>query len=233
MSEKVSLKQIVIDNKYFFVPYIAFLIAGLFAIIFLDKGEFFLFVNSNAGGFWDYFFFYSTYLGDGYTYLIVVIVALLIRVRYFAIGVLSYASSGIAAQILKRIFDVPRPWKFFCKADWLHLPLDIKPHSHHSFPSGHTASAFSLFMFLSLFIRNKALKATFFLCALITAISRVYLVQHFFIDVYIGSILGVFFTVIVYYIFINSGNLRKSRFFNRSFIKNSLKKRSLEADNKS
>ncbi len=219
MSEKISLKQIVINNKYFFVPYIAFLIAGLFAIIFLDKGEFFLFVNSNAGGFWDYFFFYSTYLGDGYTYLIVVIIALLIRVRYFAIGVLSYASSGIAAQILKRSFDVARPWKFFGKPDWLYLPLGIEPHSHHSFPSGHSASALSLFLFLSLFINNKTLKAIFFLCALITAISRIYIVQHFFIDVYIGSILGVVFTVLVYYTFINSENLKKSRFLNRSFLK--------------
>ena len=44
------------------------------------------------------------------------------------------------------------------------------------------------------------MKFVFFLIALLVGYSRVYLSQHFFEDVYVGSIIGVSVTLVVYYL---------------------------------
>jgi membrane-associated phospholipid phosphatase len=56
-----------------------------------------------------------------------------------------------------------------------------------------------LFCLLSIFTRNKALGYVWFCLALIASYSRVYLSQHFFGDIYFGSIIGVISTVAIYY----------------------------------
>ena len=93
-------------------------------------------------------------------------------------------------------------------------------HSFHSFPSGHTAVAFGLFCLLALISSNKMIGVVCFFIALFVAFSRVYLSQHFFLDIYIGSLIGVVATVLSY-LYINGSPKVNSK----SWIDNSLRLR--------
>jgi membrane-associated phospholipid phosphatase len=70
----------------------------------------------------------------------------------------------------------------------------------HSFPSGHTCAAFSLFTFLSLLAsaRYQPLGLLFFILAALVGYTRMYLAAHFFADVYAGSILGTIGTILLW-----------------------------------
>ena len=67
----------------------------------------------------------------------------------------------------------------------------IDLHAAFSFPSGHAATIFSLCVGIMLFSAAPARKLSCFFIALLVAYSRVYLSQHFLIDIYFGSLLGV------------------------------------------
>ena len=49
-----------------------------------------------------------------------------------------------------------------------------------------------------IFTKKKPLGILFFLLAVIVGLSRIYLSQHFFMDIYFGSIVGVVITSILY-----------------------------------
>ncbi|HKL33108.1 MAG TPA: phosphatase PAP2 family protein, partial [Tangfeifania sp.] len=58
-------------------------------------------------------------------------------------------------------------------------------------------TAFSVFFFLALILKSKPLKLSMFLLAIVVAYSRVYISQHFLIDITAGSAIAVlimFFT---------------------------------------
>jgi len=69
----------------------------------------------------------------------------------------------------------------------------------HSFPSGHTCAAFCLFSFLAMLLKPgyKWIGLIFFTFALLVGYSRLYLAAHFFIDAYVGSLMGATFTAVV------------------------------------
>ncbi|MCK4921460.1 MAG: phosphatase PAP2 family protein, partial [Bacteroidales bacterium] len=74
----------------------------------------------------------------------------------------------------------------------------IELHSHHSFPSGHTATAFALFFGLSLFVKNQWYKSSLLLFATLIGYSRIYLGQHFPADVIAGSVIGIFTSIFLF-----------------------------------
>jgi membrane-associated phospholipid phosphatase len=84
-----------------------------------------------------------------------------------------------------------------------------------SFPSGHTTGAFCLFCFLAILLppRYKPLGLVCFLVALAVGWSRMYLAAHFFLDVYVGSILATVFVVCVVALM----NRNQGRFFKQDF----------------
>ncbi|HKL96023.1 MAG TPA: phosphatase PAP2 family protein, partial [Paludibacteraceae bacterium] len=75
-------------------------------------------------------------------------------------------------------------------------------HQMFSFPSGHTATVFSLMLALTLIFHKKTwLSFVFFMLAFITAYSRIYLSQHFAEDVLFGSFIGVSMTLVAYWLY--------------------------------
>lgn len=69
-----------------------------------------------------------------------------------------------------------------------------------SFPSGHTMSGFALFGILALLLPKK--NSTGFICfviALLIGISRVYLVQHFLKDIYLGALMGSLIALLLFW----------------------------------
>jgi membrane-associated phospholipid phosphatase len=74
----------------------------------------------------------------------------------------------------------------------------VELHIFNAFPSGHSTTAFAVFFGLSLIARNKNWGFLLFVAAFVSAWSRVYLAQHFFEDVFFGSLIGVISSFVVY-----------------------------------
>ena len=107
----------------------------------------------------------------------------------------------IVVQSFKKIFfsDMVRPANVFSDIYELYLVPGVNIHHFNSFPSGHTASAVGIFFMPSLMTKNKSLQFLFFLIALLTAYSRVYLSQHFLVDIYFGSLISTIICLLMFY----------------------------------
>ncbi len=189
-------------NLPFFLPYLLFLLIGGVLQFYYSKTDLFFFINGNHHSAADYFFKYITHIGDGLFYLLLVSLLTLVSYRKAAIALSCYLASSLLAQLLKRLVfaDALRPKAFFEGSDYaIHMIDGVTLHSYNSFPSGHATSAFSLFCLLSIITRNKQAGFVWCALALLASYSRVYLSQHFFGDVYAGSVIGVVVTIWVYY----------------------------------
>lgn len=214
-----NTKKLLINNKGFFVPYLLFLVFGLIILLSFKKGEVLLFINANHNQYLDIFYKYVTNLGEGYYFAVVIIILGLFRVKYFVQGLLLFIFTGLSAQILKKLFDEPRPISFFGDSIILNFVDGVDVYSWDSFPSGHSTSAFTIFLFFSFLIKNQLLKFLFFIIALNVAISRIYLVQHFFVDIYFGSLLGTMLTIFLFNYLEHNDKLNSKKWYNYQLVK--------------
>jgi membrane-associated phospholipid phosphatase len=83
-----------------------------------------------------------------------------------------------------------RPTGFFKDIADLYLVPGVKQHCCKSFPSGHTATAFSSMICFVIALRPNIAKVLCLVIACLIAFSRVYLSQHFLIDIFVGSLIG-------------------------------------------
>jgi len=144
--------------------------------------------------FLDVFFQIITNMGDGVFIILISIVFLFINVRIAFLQIISYASSGIISLLLKYSFfeESHRPYYFLKDDPTFHKIANFTYHISNSFPSGHTTSIFALMtIFALVYQQSKLVSVAFFLCAILVAFSRIYLSQHFLIDVVAGSFIGV------------------------------------------
>lgn len=195
------MKAILKNNLSFLIPYFLFLLIGAVIIFVNSKAETHLSINSFHNSFFDTINTYTTYLGDGFTAALLILMMLAIKYRYFVILALSNLVSALIAQALKHFVfnDVVRPKKFFEGIQDLYFVPGIENHMYNSFPSGHTTCAFALYMSFALLTENRFYKFLFLILGLLTGYSRIYLSQHFFEDVYAGSFIGVSSSIIVFY----------------------------------
>lgn len=180
-----------------------FLLGGIPFLI-ADQGALLIQLNDHRSPGGDLFFRWFTKVGEGYGYLAVFLL-LLVYKRRAAWGVpLLGVAVSLVALIGKTLFQHPRPYLYFEQQGLLaqlELIPGVKMHKGlTSFPSGHTMAAFALFTFLALcFPRKPWLSLTCFCIALLVGVSRMYLVQHFFEDVYSGALLGLGLGMLAYY----------------------------------
>ena len=176
----------------------------LFAVV--EKGDVILFFADNRTEFRNFFFVFWTYFGEGYVYVIAVIALLFVAYsKCLAIAVNAVLVLGFSGG-LKQLFEHERPVRYF--NDLLKQPdlpnyiPDVVLHDGWttSFPSGHTTSAFAFYTLLALFIPNKGLKLLCLALAVLVAVSRMYLVQHFLKDVTSGMLVGFLIALFVYWL---------------------------------
>lgn len=192
-------------NQVFISLFLFWLVIGAFVLLTIDKGSFVIYFNENRTILGNLYFSIASRFAE-YSFILFFLAFLLNKsFGNTFITALIWLFSGIAAQSLKRIFEMPRPAAFFDE-NILNFIGDGNLYYAHSFPSGHTTTAFALFFAFALFTNNKKWQILFFFCALSTAFARLYLLQHFFIDVYFGSILGVLVSILVF-VSINSSNI--------------------------
>lgn len=142
--------------------------------------------------------FISAVGNNGVVWIILSLLLLLSR-KYRYVGVLCIAAlflTSISGEgIIKNIIQRPRP---FNEIPEVQLLID-KPNSW-SFPSGHTASSFTVFWVI--FRELKTFAVPVFITAAAIAFSRMYLLVHYPSDILGGIILGILcaeFIIRMYY----------------------------------
>ncbi|MFA6944896.1 MAG: phosphatase PAP2 family protein [Pedobacter sp.] len=191
---KKSLSELLYRQRYFIIPFLVLIIIGFVLMLSFSKTDLFLWVNSHHNVFFDQFFKLNTFLGDGWMSVAVVLGLLLYKYRYSLLAALAFAYSAIAVQILKSLFNAPRPVKFFEDIAPVRTIEGYTMHEWKSFPSGHTASAFTLAVILTHLLPGRHRHWIIIPVAALTAFSRVYLAQHFLEDIIAGAILAVVMT---------------------------------------
>jgi membrane-associated phospholipid phosphatase len=198
----MTLKSLYQQNRYFFVGYFLLLLIAIYILIFYSKADGFILMNHFHSNFLDQIFIRATYLGDGIFVIALGLILFFLKRKFLALMIFSsYALSGIIAQILKYFIIEPRPAVYFEKTNYSYFIDEVTLHNFHSFPSGHTASAFALAAILSFSIQNKSYSIFFLLMAVLVGYSRMYLGQHFMDDVFAGSIIGVLSSIICWMYF--------------------------------
>lgn len=173
-------------------------------VLLADKGSVELDINSNFNKSLGQFFRYTTHLGDGVAYAL--LIAIFLLTKYYNALLLFFVSivQTILAQGFKKIIfpDSPRPSVWFENQEGVVLQFaeGVKIHSAHSFPSGHTATAFAIAIMLTYFFKKPVYVYLFFLLAVIAGFSRVYLMQHFFEDVLAGAVVGIFSALLIIFL---------------------------------
>ena len=142
----------------------------------LGKNEMFLLINGDLVIVADYLFGIWTNAGDGVMWLVVLIIILRMKRK----DVLPLIISGfVVSTVITQVF------KYFI------IPDELRPYTTSSYPSGHTGTAFSFYLLFCLIFHKKWWIWAGFTGALLVGYSRVYLAQHFPLDVAGGIIVAI------------------------------------------
>lgn len=171
------------------------IVAGLLLIaisLLAGKIPVFLFFNQDLGGFADVFFEYITYLGDGLIWVPIALFFIWKQRQQLVLLFSTISLSTLLAQGIKNyVFTAaPRPTTLITDRSIIHTVPGVELHGFYSFPSGHTTTATCVFLLACLFIPQKWILPIGFIYALLVGYSRVYLAQHFPLDVGGGLIIG-------------------------------------------
>ena len=193
-------------NIYFFIPFLLWVSLGGIALLIYDEKVLFASVNAHYYSSTDVLMYYVTTLGEGIISGVVLLLLLYMRSFrnwwYFSAAMLSNVLPPFIIQVIKHSVKAPRPLNYFKGAQWIHILPEWPRLMNNSFPSGHTCAAFCFFTLIAIFLRPgyKWLGMVFFFLAMLVAYSRLYLAAHFFIDVYVGSIIGTIFTTLIIFL---------------------------------
>lgn len=199
-------------KKYFslygfaYLLWLALLLVLLFAF---PKRELHLMLNAHHTGFQDFFFRYYSKLAEWPLYLLAALPLCWKKFRLPLFYALCELSAGIVVQILKHIFHADRPVRVFEDAGDAVLPLveGVRMSHSNSFPSGHTSTFFVFATCCALLLAyrygqrpapNSSSKRMLRYLSLVLLLifaalggySRIYLSQHFLLDVCVGSVVG-------------------------------------------
>lgn len=185
---------------------VAWLVVGGAMVLLTDRRELHLFQNAfNVYGN-DTFFQCITYMGDRQVAWLVGLAVCFNELRRSQPGLRRRLDSmrkggtilcatigaGLATECLKYVSGpVPRPVALFGEPTPLYLVPEFTNTLYNSMPSGHAAIAFALWTSIAQQYSSRWTQLLCFIVALFAAYSRVYLSEHFFGDIYAGSVVGI------------------------------------------
>jgi len=208
------LKGFFRNNIFIFLVYLVVICLSIGYLLNYDKVSIHFYLNQYVGNsFLNYFFYYITYLGDGTIAAFILLLILIYNIRAGLYATASFLTATLFSITLKHQFydDVNRPSFVFKYFDGRQLKFvdGVELYIHNSFPSGHATQAFSILMCLVFTAKSQVYKFLFFGLAFLTALSRVYLSQHWLVDITVGSIIGMLFSLLYYFIFMYNNRLEK------------------------
>lgn len=184
------------SNKHFRAAFFLYLLAAvLLSILLIIKGKYgsFLFINGGNSSAADFFFKYATHAGDGLVWVLPGLYCIFFNRKYLIAIIAGIIISTVLTHLFKRIVfpEELRPVTFLSDTFPVHIVEGVKMNRMNSFPSGHTATAFTLALLISFITDKKALACLLPLLAFVVGYSRVYLAQHFVTDVLGGICIGI------------------------------------------
>lgn len=145
--------------------------------------------------FLDKFMTFITYIGSfpfGFSFCIISLILTNFSIKSFGFK-LSFAMilSTFLSNIIKKSVSRIRPYIKLNNLNAIKIGVD-----NYSFPSGHTTSAFTMSIMLSLFFPR--LSMLFIILSTLVGISRMYLCVHYPTDVAFGTLLGSLCSYIIF-----------------------------------
>lgn len=198
------------------LPLFIYLSIQIFANYYAVNLPVFQFINSLPIG-TDFFWQNLTFLGDGLPAFVILLLFSRENARLLWLGVLAAVLTGLEVQVIKHVMDIARPAAILQSTDIHIIGSELR---RHSFPSGHSATAFVLagliyqhlashwayqysyvFFWRPVLLRRFALPAIglttkqsmgifVLLMASLVAWSRVKVGAHWPVDVVLGALLG-------------------------------------------
>ncbi len=181
--------------SYYWLLWIFLFFLGVLFLVIFKNINFSIIVNASHNNFLDQFFKYITFLGDGRFVFFIALIFLFANKKNGTSILISLIINTILIQFLKRVVfsNQFRP-SFYFKSliedgSW-NIVNGVELYEKFSFPSGHTALVFCLSMSICFFMKKKHYQFLLVVLAYIVGFSRIYLSQHFLIDVLAGILIG-------------------------------------------
>ena len=191
----------------FLVPTLVLALILAVVLLIVPKAELHLALCQPHTPFLDTIIPFFTNLVDWLPYLIVVLL-LFYRAGWATFLASNLLLSTLIVQPIKHLVHAPRPLTWFAEnCPDISLPLVEGVRMNHwlSFPSGHTTTFFALFFCVSIILCEENVKGKnilsflCFLCAAFGAYTRIYLSQHFALDIFAGILIAIFSTLLLYF----------------------------------
>ena len=191
----------------FLVPTLVLALVLGTLLLFFPKGELHLLLCQPHMPFLDTIVPIFSDLVDWLPYLIVFLL-LFYRAGWATFLASNLLLSTLIVQPIKHLVNAPRPLTWFAEnMPDVTLPVvdGVKMNLWLSFPSGHTTTFFVLFFSLSIILCAENIKGKnilsfiCFLCATFGAYTRIYLSQHFALDIFAGILIAVCSTLVLYF----------------------------------
>lgn len=202
------------DNTWFMIPALLFFAVGLAVVYYTPYGHEILYFNDMRREPFNSIFQALTLLGEAYAYVVCGVAALFRRYRYTLLIAVAGLITLPTVYFIKESFGIDRPITFFHNHDLGELVVTVPGVELNvgqtSFPSGHTMAAFALFSVVTMIAGKKHPRVglPFALLAILVGVSRVFLVQHFLVDILAGAALGLGVSWLIW-------QLNKTPFFKR------------------
>jgi membrane-associated phospholipid phosphatase len=169
----------------------------------VPKGSVVLLFNAHHTIFLDKLCVWLDLYGNGWSFALFFLILCFIKYRWAIIAFTTWIIFSLEVLIFKELLfpKLVRPKNFFPDDILLNFVEGISTYGYHTFPSGHTTSAFAMTTLIWLFSGNLYLRILSLVFAITAGFSRIYLLQHFYVDVVAGIILGTVTSVLVYLFF--------------------------------
>lgn len=187
--------SVAINKKNFSKSAIVTIITGIIittASFIYGHTPFFILLNADGGFFADDFFRYYTNMGDGLIWLPVLLIVMFVLKKKDAwkLVFFMFAISTLIVQVIKQIIFAGRlrPSAAITDITQFHAVDGVELYRSGSFPSGHTTTAFCIYILFCILLRSSWWLYAGFTYAILVGYSRVYLAEHFPLDVGGGMI---------------------------------------------
>ena len=138
-------------------------------------------------------------LGDGIFWYTMLALTWLLQGLVYSLQIVYLVLGSLCGTLIYKVLKIktirPRPYQVHQVIRMGERPLD-----HFSFPSGHTATAFTIFLLTVYFFPKKEVFVIGALYAIACGYSRIYLGQHFPLDVAGGIMVAIFTLILSIYI---------------------------------
>ncbi len=162
-------------------------------LLVMGKVDAFILINSAYSVPLDFFFQYVTLLGDGLIYIPIALYSFFYNRKFLVPLIASIVICTLITHFFKRVVfpGELRPFSLELQKIIIHKVEGVPLHRQHSFPSGHTSTAFTMALLLASVLRQRIWAYVLPLIAFGVGYSRIYLAQHFPTDVCAGMLIGI------------------------------------------